>query len=251
MLVHRGIGALTDAGRMITEDAQESVQIPAQQLLEPNVSAGSSDLDMKIVVPRAIHVNAADAFLLDLLGEFGDALTKVACLGERHALGGLPACNALQGFSDDEQLLEVLDRELDDADSGERGPLDEPPSFERTHGLAQRAAAHAAKLRQRLLRQSRTGSQLAAQDRAFQPRNCLIDIHVLPSGSISHCRHCIRIVDRLVWVWGRIASAYVGNAILLALNIPLVGIFVNLLRIPFQISLRLFSWSRSLLRVCS
>lgn len=33
--------------------------------------------------------------------------------------------------------------------------------------------------------------------------------------------------------WGLIASMYVGNAILLLLNLPLVGIFVNLLRIPF------------------
>jgi putative tricarboxylic transport membrane protein len=33
--------------------------------------------------------------------------------------------------------------------------------------------------------------------------------------------------------WGLIASMYVGNLILLALNLPLVGIFVNLLRIPY------------------
>ncbi len=51
-----------------------------------------------------------------------------------------------------------------------------------------------------------------------------------------------------MWVWGRIASAYVGNAILLALNIPLVGIFMNPLRIPFHISLRSSFRSRSLLR---
>jgi len=33
--------------------------------------------------------------------------------------------------------------------------------------------------------------------------------------------------------WGLIASMYVGNVILLILNLPLVGLFVNLLRIPY------------------
>ncbi|MEA2874908.1 MAG: putative tricarboxylic transport rane protein [Hyphomicrobiales bacterium] len=33
--------------------------------------------------------------------------------------------------------------------------------------------------------------------------------------------------------WGFIASMYVGNLMLLALNLPLVGLFVNLLRIPY------------------
>ena len=33
--------------------------------------------------------------------------------------------------------------------------------------------------------------------------------------------------------WGLIASLYIGNLILLALNLPLVGMFVNLLRIPY------------------
>jgi putative tricarboxylic transport membrane protein len=35
--------------------------------------------------------------------------------------------------------------------------------------------------------------------------------------------------------WGVIASMYLGNIILLVLNVPMVGIFVNLLRIPFGI----------------
>jgi putative tricarboxylic transport membrane protein len=35
--------------------------------------------------------------------------------------------------------------------------------------------------------------------------------------------------------YGLIASMYVGNTILLILNLPLVGIFVNLLRVPFRI----------------
>jgi len=35
--------------------------------------------------------------------------------------------------------------------------------------------------------------------------------------------------------WGLIASMYVGNLVLLLLNLPLVGIFVNLLRIPYKI----------------
>jgi putative tricarboxylic transport membrane protein len=34
--------------------------------------------------------------------------------------------------------------------------------------------------------------------------------------------------------WGLIASMYIGNVILLILNLPLVGLFVNLLRVPFR-----------------
>jgi putative tricarboxylic transport membrane protein len=34
--------------------------------------------------------------------------------------------------------------------------------------------------------------------------------------------------------WGVIASMYVGNAVLLILNLPLVGIFVNILRVPYS-----------------
>jgi putative tricarboxylic transport membrane protein len=33
--------------------------------------------------------------------------------------------------------------------------------------------------------------------------------------------------------WGLVASMYIGNVILLILNLPMVGIFVNLLRIPY------------------
>jgi putative tricarboxylic transport membrane protein len=33
--------------------------------------------------------------------------------------------------------------------------------------------------------------------------------------------------------WGVIASMYVGNVVLLILNLPFVGIFVNILRIPY------------------
>jgi putative tricarboxylic transport membrane protein len=33
--------------------------------------------------------------------------------------------------------------------------------------------------------------------------------------------------------WGFIASMYVGNVVLLILNLPLVGVFVNLLRVPY------------------
>ena len=35
--------------------------------------------------------------------------------------------------------------------------------------------------------------------------------------------------------WGLIASMYIGNLMLIVLNLPLVGIFVSLLRIPFRI----------------
>jgi putative tricarboxylic transport membrane protein len=35
--------------------------------------------------------------------------------------------------------------------------------------------------------------------------------------------------------WGLVASMYIGNLILIILNIPLVGVFVNLLRVPFRI----------------
>ena len=33
--------------------------------------------------------------------------------------------------------------------------------------------------------------------------------------------------------WGLIASMYIGNVVLLVLNLPLVGLFVNLLRVPY------------------
>jgi len=39
--------------------------------------------------------------------------------------------------------------------------------------------------------------------------------------------------DRPEVFWGFVASMYVGNLMLLALNLPLVGVFVNLLRIPY------------------
>jgi putative tricarboxylic transport membrane protein len=35
--------------------------------------------------------------------------------------------------------------------------------------------------------------------------------------------------------WGFIASMYVGNLVLLVLNLPLVGLFVNLLRVPYPV----------------
>lgn len=35
--------------------------------------------------------------------------------------------------------------------------------------------------------------------------------------------------------WGFVASMYVGNAVLLVLNLPLVGLFVNLLRVPYPL----------------
>jgi putative tricarboxylic transport membrane protein len=34
--------------------------------------------------------------------------------------------------------------------------------------------------------------------------------------------------------WGFVASMYVGNVVLLVLNLPMVGVFVNLLRIPYS-----------------
>ncbi|WP_424138844.1 tripartite tricarboxylate transporter permease [Roseomonas chloroacetimidivorans] len=41
------------------------------------------------------------------------------------------------------------------------------------------------------------------------------------------------LVERSDVFWGFVASMYVGNAVLLLLNVPLVGLFVNLLRIPY------------------
>src|SRR5574341_2189483 len=34
--------------------------------------------------------------------------------------------------------------------------------------------------------------------------------------------------------WGAVASMYIGNAILLALNLPLVGVWVKLLKVPYE-----------------
>src|SRR2546423_427839 len=42
------------------------------------------------------------------------------------------------------------------------------------------------------------------------------------------------LVDHPEVFWGLVASMYIGNVILLILNLPLVGLFVNLLRIPYQ-----------------
>jgi putative tricarboxylic transport membrane protein len=42
------------------------------------------------------------------------------------------------------------------------------------------------------------------------------------------------LTDRPEVFWGLVASMYIGNLILLTLNLPLVGIFVNLLRIPYR-----------------
>ncbi|HXV11756.1 MAG TPA: tripartite tricarboxylate transporter permease [Burkholderiales bacterium] len=41
------------------------------------------------------------------------------------------------------------------------------------------------------------------------------------------------IVNQPELFWGFIASMYVGNVVLLILNLPMVGLFVNLLRIPY------------------
>jgi putative tricarboxylic transport membrane protein len=41
------------------------------------------------------------------------------------------------------------------------------------------------------------------------------------------------LVDHPEVFWGLVASMYIGNVILLILNLPLVGLFVNLLRIPY------------------
>jgi putative tricarboxylic transport membrane protein len=41
------------------------------------------------------------------------------------------------------------------------------------------------------------------------------------------------LVDHPEVFWGLVASMYIGNVILLVLNLPLVGLFVNLLRIPY------------------
>ncbi|MCJ7493686.1 MAG: tripartite tricarboxylate transporter permease [Deltaproteobacteria bacterium] len=43
------------------------------------------------------------------------------------------------------------------------------------------------------------------------------------------------IKEQPVIFWGLIASMYVGNMVLLLLNLPMVGIFVNFLRIPYRI----------------
>jgi putative tricarboxylic transport membrane protein len=43
------------------------------------------------------------------------------------------------------------------------------------------------------------------------------------------------VVNRPDIFWGVIASMYIGNVMLIILNLPLVGMFVNLLRIPFRL----------------
>jgi putative tricarboxylic transport membrane protein len=43
------------------------------------------------------------------------------------------------------------------------------------------------------------------------------------------------LTDRPEVFWGLVASMYIGNVILVILNLPLVGLFVNLLRIPYKV----------------
>ena len=43
------------------------------------------------------------------------------------------------------------------------------------------------------------------------------------------------VVNRPDIFWGVISSMYIGNVMLIILNLPLVGMFVNLLRIPFRL----------------
>lgn len=43
------------------------------------------------------------------------------------------------------------------------------------------------------------------------------------------------IVDRPDLFWGVIASMYVGNAVLLILNLPLIGIWVQVLKVPYRV----------------
>jgi putative tricarboxylic transport membrane protein len=43
------------------------------------------------------------------------------------------------------------------------------------------------------------------------------------------------IVQQPELFWGFVASMYVGNVVLLILNLPLVGLFVNILRVPYPL----------------
>ncbi|MGE5839906.1 MAG: tripartite tricarboxylate transporter permease, partial [Deltaproteobacteria bacterium] len=45
----------------------------------------------------------------------------------------------------------------------------------------------------------------------------------------------LMIQDNPQLFWGLVASMYIGNVILIILNLPLVGLFINLLRVPFRI----------------
>ena len=52
------------------------------------------------------------------------------------------------------------------------------------------------------------------------------------------------LVDHPDVFWGLIASMYIGNLILLVLNLPLVGLFVNLLRVPYAYLAPACCWFR-------
>ncbi|MPZ52386.1 MAG: tripartite tricarboxylate transporter permease [Acidimicrobiia bacterium] len=43
------------------------------------------------------------------------------------------------------------------------------------------------------------------------------------------------IADNPDFFWALVASLYIGNAVLLALNLPLVGVFASMLRVPYRI----------------
>ena len=43
------------------------------------------------------------------------------------------------------------------------------------------------------------------------------------------------VLDQLVAVWGVIASMYVGNVMVVVLNLPLIGLRVQLLTVPYGV----------------
>ncbi len=57
-------------------------------------------------------------------------------------------------------------------------------------------------------------------------------------GALGHPRHPagpLFITQRPDLFWGVVASMYVGNVLLLMLNLPLVGLWVQLLRVPYRV----------------
>jgi putative tricarboxylic transport membrane protein len=58
-----------------------------------------------------------------------------------------------------------------------------------------------------------------------------------PAG-LRHQRRAAALPDLLGPAWALIASLYIGNVMLLVLNLPLVGLWVKLLRIPEAAAVR-------------
>jgi hypothetical protein len=92
-----------------------------------------------------------------------------------HVFGGLPTGHSLQRFACEQQLFNVIDRQLNNAYASKWRTFDKSASFQRPNCLAQRTAAHAEARRERLFGEFFSRLEPPCKDGLFQPRNSLIN----------------------------------------------------------------------------